>query len=212
MKTVLAVLFGTLCILPVQAQSVSGDYLEARTCSVYAGGCHYSGEYVTAGREALVFWHIREGKWDGVDISGLSVLAAIVADNNLAEPSARKKSALYVDARASEAQKQALTRLFSTRHRDLLGDIRSVKTVTIRYTREDRQVIVDVPGVANLQVSRYPCKHCVQPHQVWYQPLIPVREAEVASARLWAYRDRQLGTVWQRGEENSVFVGEFRVE
>ncbi|MEJ5252681.1 MAG: DUF1326 domain-containing protein [Chthonomonadetes bacterium] len=209
MRNILFVLLLALLVLPAGAQTLRGDYAEARTCSVYAGGCHYSGEYVTAGREALVFWHIREGRWNGVDLSGLSVLAAVVAEDNLAEPSARRRSVLYLDSRATAPQRKALAELFAKQYASLLGEISAVKTVSIRYTREDRQITVDAPGVATLNISRYPCKHCVQPHQVWYQPLVPIAEAEVASAKLAAYRDRQLGTVWQRGEENSVFVGEF---
>lgn len=200
-----------LSVLSAGAQTLRGDYVEARTCSVYAGGCHYSGEYVTAGREALLFWHIREGQWNGVELSGLSVIAAVVADNNLAETSTQRKSVLYMDARATQSQRKALTSLFRERYANLLGDIRAVKAVTIRYTREDKQMTIDAPGVATLHISRYPCKHCVQPHQVWYQPLVPIVDAEVASAKRTAYLDRQLGIVWQRGEENSIFVGEFTV-
>ncbi|MGQ9489088.1 MAG: DUF1326 domain-containing protein [Armatimonadota bacterium] len=211
MRNILLIGLLALSLLPAGAQTLRGDYVEARTCSVYAGGCHYSGEYVTAGREALLFWHIREGQWNGVDVGGLSVFAAVVANNNLAEPSTPRKSVLYIDAHATQPQRKALTSLFSERYANLLGDIRAVKTGTIRYTREDKQMTVDAPGVAILHISRYPCKHCVQPHQVWYHPLVPIVDAEVASAKRTAYLDRQLGIVWQRGEENSIFVGEFTV-
>lgn len=200
-----------MSLLPVSAQTLRGDYVEARTCSVYAGGCHYSGEYVTAGREALLFWYIREGSWNGVNLGGLSVLAAVVADNNLAEPSAQRKSVIYVDARASKAQREAVAQLLSSHYAGVLGEVKAVKSVTIRYTQQDKQIAIDAPGVATLHISRYPCKHCVQPHQVWYQPLTPIAEAEVASAKTAAYRDRQLGVVWQRGEENSAFVAEFEI-
>ncbi|MDW8105799.1 MAG: DUF1326 domain-containing protein [Armatimonadota bacterium] len=209
-RLLLATVF-TLLFLPADAQTLRGDYVEARTCSVYAGGCHYSGEYVTAGREALLFWHVREGSWNGVNLSGLSVLVAVVADNNLAEPSARRESVIYVDARASQAQRAAISQLLSRRYAQVLGDVRAVKSTAIHYSRQGALITVDVPGVAALQVSRYPCKHCVQPHQVWYQPLTPVKGAEVASAKRAAYLDRLLGSVWQRGEENSAFVAEFEI-
>lgn len=195
--------------LSASAQTLRGDYIEARTASVYAGGCHYSGEYVTAGREALLLWHIREGKANGLDVSGLSVLAAIVADNNLAENSARRRSVLYVDDRATAQQRKALADLLAKAHRELLGEITTVKVAPIRYTRNEKAINVEADGVATLQISRYPCRHCVQPHQVWYQPLAPIADAEVASAKRAVYRDRELGTVWQRAEENSVFLGEF---
>lgn len=211
MRTTLLAGLLALSLLPVSAQTLRGDYVEARTCSVYAGGCHYSGEYVTAGREALLFWHAREGSWNGVNLSGLSVLAAVVADNNLAEPSAQRKSVIYVDARASKAQREAIAQLLSRHYTRVLGSVQGVKSVVIRYSQQDKQITVDAPGVATLHLSRYPCKHCVQPHQVWYQPLTPIAEIEVASAKLAAYHDRWLGTVWQRGEENSAFVGEFEI-
>ncbi|MGC8784961.1 MAG: DUF1326 domain-containing protein [Armatimonadota bacterium] len=211
MRTTLLAALLALLVLPAGAQTVRGDYAEARTCSVYAGGCHYSGEYVTAGREALLFWHIREGSWNSVNLSGVSALAAVVADNNLAEPSARRQSVIYVDVRADKAQREAVAQLLSRYYAGVLGEVQAVKPVAIRYTRQDKQIAIDAPGVATLHLSRYPCKGCVQPHQIWYQPLAPVTDAEVASVKLAAYRDRRLGTVWQRGEENSAFVGEFEV-
>jgi len=167
MRTTLCAVLLALLILPAGAQTLRGDYAEARTCSVYAGGCHYSGEYVTAGREALLFWHIREGSWNGVNLSGVSVLAAVVADNNLAEPSARRQSVIYVDARASKAQREAVAQLLSRHYAGVLGEVQAVKSIAIRYTQEERQITVDAPGVATLHLSRYPCKRCVQPHQVW---------------------------------------------
>lgn len=211
MRTLLLAAACALVLLPAGAERLRGDYVEARTCSVYAGGCHYSGEYVTAGREALLFWHVREGKWNGHDLSGLSVLVAVVADNNLAEPSARRQSVVYLDARASASQREAFLQMLRRHSAGVLGEVRAVKSAAISYTSQGNLLTVEAPGVATLQVSRYPCKHCVQPHQVWYQPLTSVRGAEVASAKRAAYVDRILGTVWQRGEENSAFVAEFEI-
>ena len=39
-----------------QAENVSlrGDYVEVRTASVFAGACHYNGEVVTTGRDAMM--------------------------------------------------------------------------------------------------------------------------------------------------------------
>ena len=35
---------------------IAGDYVEARTASVFAGACHYNGELVTTGRDAIMAW------------------------------------------------------------------------------------------------------------------------------------------------------------
>src|SRR5260370_7828290 len=42
-----------------QRSSVKGDYVEARTASVFAGACHFNGEVVTTGQDALMAWNIQ---------------------------------------------------------------------------------------------------------------------------------------------------------
>src|SRR5687767_11175075 len=46
-----------------QAENVSmrGEYVEVRTASVFAGACHYNGEVVTTGRDALMAWNVTSG-------------------------------------------------------------------------------------------------------------------------------------------------------
>src|SRR5258708_37359095 len=66
---------GTACF--ADKPTLSGDYLEARTCSVYTGACHANGEAVTIGREATLVWHINKGVVDGLKVDGLNVVAVI---------------------------------------------------------------------------------------------------------------------------------------
>src|SRR5215216_805781 len=73
-----------------QAENVSfrGDYVEVRTASVFAGAWHYNGEVVTTGRDAMMAWNVTSGKWQGVDLSGVRVMAIVSADANLGENNA----------------------------------------------------------------------------------------------------------------------------
>jgi len=57
--------------------AIKGDYVEARTASVFAGACHYNGELVTTGHEAVAAWSFASGSRDGVDLSGVRAAAAI---------------------------------------------------------------------------------------------------------------------------------------
>src|SRR5579872_2344797 len=54
------------------ARTLSGEYVEARTCNVYTGACHANGEMVTAGREAVLAWQIKQGTVEGVKVDGLN--------------------------------------------------------------------------------------------------------------------------------------------
>ncbi|HEY7056879.1 MAG TPA: DUF1326 domain-containing protein, partial [Vicinamibacterales bacterium] len=65
------------------ATSISGDYVEARTAEVYAGGCIMGSEGEPSGREAILAWHVKDGQMNGVPLDGLSIVAVVAADTSL---------------------------------------------------------------------------------------------------------------------------------
>ena len=80
--------------------SLRGDYVEVRTASVFAGACHYNGEVVTTGRDALMAWNVTSGKWQGVDLSGLRAVAIVTSDANLSDKDAAPQSEIIIDSQA----------------------------------------------------------------------------------------------------------------
>ena len=83
-----------------------GEYVEARTAEVFAGGCIMNSEAETMGRQAIMAWKITTGSFDGVVLDGLTVAAAVAGDRNLGmremggeEPTA-VKAIITVDPRA----------------------------------------------------------------------------------------------------------------
>src|SRR6476469_7357115 len=103
-----------LATLAAKPASVTGTYVEARTAEVFAGACVMNGEAATTGREALVAWKVDHGQVHGVTLDGLAVVAALAADANLGiheigGEMATARAALYLDARATPAQRKALT-------------------------------------------------------------------------------------------------------
>ena len=62
---------------------VVGEYVEARTAEVFAGGCIMNSEAETMGRQAIMAWRITAGSFDGVTLDGLTVAAAVAGDRNL---------------------------------------------------------------------------------------------------------------------------------
>src|SRR5690606_10789197 len=57
-----------LSLLPASALAagaVTGEYVEARTAEVFAGGCIMSSEAETIGRQAILAWRIDEGTYQG---------------------------------------------------------------------------------------------------------------------------------------------------
>src|SRR5436305_1018061 len=96
----------------VAADSVTGTYLESRTCQVYTGPCFANAETALAGREAVMAWNIESGKRDNVDLSGLSVVMVVRGNDTLGyqgvDDPTELKSALIVDSKATCEQRDAL--------------------------------------------------------------------------------------------------------
>jgi len=119
---------------------VEGTYVEARTAEVFTGGCIMNGEAGTAGREALLAWKVDRGTVDGVNLDGLAVVAAVAADTNLGvheiggENPTNTRAALYVDQRATDAQKQALVSMVKSLSGDMVGHVIEVTSTPIEFS------------------------------------------------------------------------------
>src|SRR5688500_8474493 len=94
------------------ADSITGTYLESRTCQVYTGPCFANAETAMAGREAVMAWNIEDGTQGGVDLAGLSVVMVVRGNDTLGhkglDDPTELKSAIIVDDKATDAQRQAL--------------------------------------------------------------------------------------------------------
>src|SRR4249919_2313521 len=63
--------------------TVNGQYVEARTAEIFTGGCIMGSEAETMGKQAVLAWKVDRGSVNGVNIDGLSVVAALSGDRNL---------------------------------------------------------------------------------------------------------------------------------
>src|SRR2546428_10984122 len=84
--------------------TISGDYLEVRSCDVYTGPCFANAEMGLNGKEGILVWSVRQGAWNGVKLDGLNVIAVISTDGTLGDlryQPRRGKAVLVVDRRAT---------------------------------------------------------------------------------------------------------------
>src|SRR5947199_10518865 len=95
---VAAVLVVCLAALAFTSQAekpgVQGDYVEVRTASVFAGACHFNGEVVTTGRDALMAWNVTSGSWNGVNLNGVRAIAIVNSEENPENAEATRHAAL----------------------------------------------------------------------------------------------------------------------
>jgi len=194
-----------------QAENVSlrGDYVEVRTASVFAGACHYNGEVVTTGRDAMMAWNVTSGSWQGVDLSGVRVLAIVSADANLGESNAARQSEIIIDANASRTQALAMVNALKEKYAASLGNVVEVRSAPIKFERNGRTYAV-LTNEAAINVEAMPNDLCCKmPNLVWYTPFVGLENRKVGYTSKALYSGKVVGEPWSRSGENSAFYGTF---
>jgi uncharacterized protein DUF1326 len=194
-----------------QAENVSvrGEYVEVRTASVFAGACHYNGEVVTTGRDAMMAWNVTSGKWNGVDLTGVRALAIVNSTSNLGEPNAARQSEIIIDATASQTQAQAILSALKEKYASSLGTIVEVRNAPVRFEHKDRTYNVAAAD-ATINVEAMPNDLCCKmPNLVWYKPLVGLENRKVGYTMKASYAGHKVSDPWSRSGENSAFYGTF---
>jgi hypothetical protein len=195
---------------------VLGEYVEARTAEVFAGGCIMNSEAETMGRQAIMAWKITTGSLDGVVLDGLTVAAAVAGDRNLGmremggeEPTA-VKAIITVDPRATPAQRTALVRLVRELSRGLITEVVRVDTARIKFATTQNYVEVSVPDqsiqlTVNKEMKHDPSCGAMQ----WFKPFTTMAESAMGVAETHAFSGTGLGTKWSAPDKRSAFFGTF---
>jgi hypothetical protein len=202
-----------LVTLSAKPTTLTGTYVEARTAEVFAGGCIINSEAGTTGREALLAWRVERGRFDGVSLDGLSVVAAVAADANLGVHEiggevAHARTALFPDARATEAQRKALIAMAKTLSNGIVSNIVEVSPASIEF----------VAGAQDIRVATKTLRLTVQKelnheascgNKQWFHPLSAVHHADMGTAAENAFNGASLGTKWSDPNKRSAFFGTF---
>ena len=195
---------------------ISGDYVETRSADVYTGQCFANGEVGLTGNQAILAWHIRSGSWDGIELDGFSVVAAVKANATLGDPYADPypaKSVLIVDSRANARERAALAAFARHMGGKLLANVVNVVNAPI-----DIQIAQEHHGSALLRAGDFVTvqtrsinenDHLCGNESTFYPPLTQVSHAMAAVAITDSYSGKGLGTTWTLHDKRSVFVGRF---
>jgi len=106
----------------------------------------------------LVAWHIDQGRFGQIDLDGLNAVLAVHSPGPMLE--VKWKVALYVDERANQSQRDALTQIFSGQvggHlagvAPLIGEVLGVKSVPIEYHSEGKRRSLRVGDFAASEIE-----------------------------------------------------------
>lgn len=140
MRNSFAALCGALVLLGpgvAGAAGLHGEYVEARTADVFTGPCFSNAEVFIYGNQAVMAWKVTEGSYQGVDLAGLSVAAAVKGSTTFTEDQPElARAVLIVDETANPRQRAALIAMAKALGGKRLEHVSDVKTARIRLKIE----------------------------------------------------------------------------
>lgn len=205
-------------VLP--ARNISGNYIESRTADVYTGPCFANGEVEQVGQEAVFGWKIKNGAWQGVDVTGLAVVGVVRAEHtigNLSEPVNRAKAVIIVDEKATPEQRAALQSFAKKQAGDLMKDVVAVAAAPIEFVAENGNihsgaVRLTAGSLAEIKTrAMTAADHVCGNEDVYYEPLAKLDHAMPTYSIENSYQGKDLGATWNSRWKRSSFVGTFQV-
>lgn len=183
---------------------LAGTYFETCNCTT-ACPCVFLSAPTEGECTALVAWHIDQGHFDDVPLEGFNVAFAVHSPGHMAE--VKWNAAVYLDARANDAEKDALLQIFSGQaggHPSVLashvGNILGVAQVPIEYQAQGRKRSLRVGTVAATEIEAIEgqggAEVTIQNHPLCIAPGYPATTARSAHLRFddhdlhWDISDR----------------------
>lgn len=207
------------CASSLSAAEIRGEYLEARSCSVYTGPCFANAELGQAGKEAVLAWKIDAGRWQGVPLDGLAVALVVTAENTLGydgvfdmQPG-KTESVILVDEQATPVQTQALVAFVRDSAGELARKVVKVQQapVTLENDHLDGRGVLRAGDVARIETRALTKKDNVCCNETtFYLPLTPVENSSPAFVNVMSYTGEALGRTWTNRNERSAFLATFR--
>jgi hypothetical protein len=218
-KALLSLALVAAAVPAFAADSITGTYLESRTCQVYTGPCFANAETAMAGREAVMAWNIEDGTQSGVDLAGLSVVMVVRGNDTLGhkglDDPTELKSAIIVDEKATDAQREALV-AFAKSHSGRAGNevVRvDAAPISMSLDTADLRGNLEAGKMVKLSTRKAKPGDCICMNEVAYYPPLAQIDRFAAGVSIEAeYKGKGLGARWSTPGARSAYMGEFQYE
>jgi hypothetical protein len=220
MKFLPALLLAGVSVLAIQKNptpTITGDYLEVRSCDVYTGPCFANAEMGLTGKECILAWSVKNGAWNGVNVDGLKVIAVVRANGTLGDQYYQPrtgKAVFIVDERSTPEQAMALQAMATSFSGKLIKEVASVKSAPIDMSHGTCSSgscgKVYVPGLVEVSTRCFGDKdHVCGNEETFYPPISKVEHAIPAFTEVAAYTGNGLNMTWEAVGQRSAFLGHF---
>lgn len=199
------------------AHAITGDYLEVRSCDVFTGPCFANAEMGLTGKEGILVWTIREGRWNGVELNGLSVIAVVRTRETMGDTSFRPRkgrSVMIVDSKANAIQRDALVGFAAARAGDLVSEVVAVHTSSIESTigacNKSGCSTIKAEGIVEVSTRCMGAHdHICGNEELFYPPLTRVAHPIPAYTEVAAYQGSDLDVTWSLTSQRGAYLASF---
>lgn len=139
------------------AWTVNGTYMEACNCEAVCP-CFFFSPPTDGECTVLVGWRVEDGSFGDVSLAGLNAALLAYAPGNMKD--GNWKVALYVDERADESQREALTGIFSGQAGGhisalgpLIGEVLGVRPAKISFDGQGKSFKLNVEGLGQAEIE-----------------------------------------------------------
>lgn len=140
-----------------------GDWFDVCSCKLPCP-CSFAQEPTHGDCLFTLVWHIREGRFAGVDLAGLNVVSLGEFTGNMwvGDPNAMMTLMFYIDAKADANQREALERIFTGKEggwpaqfASLIADLRGIEYAPISFEAGDDLGYwrAHIPGKVDVRVT-----------------------------------------------------------
>jgi hypothetical protein len=140
---------------------VAGDWFDVCNCAIPCP-CTFAQAPTSGDCEGILAWHVTEGNFGDVGIDGLNVVALGWFEGNIWAGEASAIMGIYIDERADESQREALTVIFGgqgggwpAEFASFIGEVRGIEFVPITFEIADDLAYwaAEVPGKATARAE-----------------------------------------------------------
>ncbi len=190
-------LFWGLLAFARQPGEIRGDYLETRSNQVYGCYCEWSGQAITAGREAILGWAFWTGEYRGVDLAGVKVAAVIVGQSSLSATTGPRSHVLFFDLSTSKDQQQAAQAFLMEEYGDLLGKAIAVRVMQVEIRENPDEVHLAAGDFVSVSMRKAKLpEDAMKGAQLWYDPFVKLTESTLATTLGSRYMGPEFDLTW----------------
>ncbi len=198
---------------PAEYMAVQGRYLELRDSSIERDANDAGGPgdvWRAPGRSALAGWQILAGAFDGQDLAGIDVVAAIESEGNLADGGDRR-SIVYLPADCEGARSDAALAWLRAAHGSQLGEIVAVHSAPVHLSFDGDAFELAVADVARASGSiESETRSCSIPSDAVCRPLASLQDQALGAASEASFAGESGLSAWSRPGASDAFEGSFR--